>query len=385
MIVKVVKDPRFFERQQQVIFPKAEVKLITFEFETVGNDELGKQRAKDLHDQFLANIQDLHGGAIVTFVTQPGEQIENYRVKAEEVAKQQNAQMVLWGRVLADRNGTALINARLMLIEMPPGISAEYVEAPSLGSRGEPVEVRGVIDAPIMQRRIDFRTFENDVTPLAVFLSGLARYYKGAAREGDEARRWLTSSIDHFTSYVGRVTEKMDAAALSQAQLYLARAYVRLAVAEPSRAMERLELARKHAAEASRLNPYDAAVPPVRAVIAMRQRADLQSVRGYLATAARLAPGDSNARVNLAVLESADGKVTEALRQLEDANFLSQSLKQQPLPAVEKLQRALKVYEQAAPSTLPDLSRVAPPSRDIERFSEALRRRPHASGDARDR
>lgn len=71
-IIVEVTDPRYFTQQQQVIFDKAEVKLVTFEVEEIGNDERGKQIAKELHNKFLANISDLHGGAIITYVTPPG-------------------------------------------------------------------------------------------------------------------------------------------------------------------------------------------------------------------------------------------------------------------------------------------------------------------------
>ena len=331
----IIDDPRYLQQQQAVIFPKAEVKLVAFEFEAVGNDERGKQRAKELHDRFLAKIHDLHGGAIITFVTPPGQRIENYRVTAAEVAKQQKAQMVLWGRILADRGGASLINARLTLVEPPPGISANY----SAGA------VRGVIDAPVTQWRVDFSTLENDVTPIAYFLSGLARYYKAAVREGTQATRWLNSSIEDFKAYVTRVPEKTDAATLSQAHLYLARAHVRLAVAEPSRAAQRLDQARDHADQAARLNPYDASVPTVQAVIATQRRADPRVIRNFLARAVTLAPTDSNLRLNLAVVDSAQGNMKDAIRQLDNASLIYKAQDKQVSPEVQTLRKQLEPYQ----------------------------------------
>lgn len=357
MVVEV-RDPRFFEQQQAVIFPKAEVKLVTFEFEAVGDDQRGKQRAKELHNQFLAKIHDLHGGAIITFVTPPGQKIENYRVQAERVAKEQRAQMVLWGRIMVDRAGTPLINARLMLVEPPPGISADYNKLAELDPHSFPVGVRGVIDAPVTQWRVDFNTVENDVTPLALYLSGLARYYKGAVRGGGEAARWLNGSIADFKAYVAALPEGADRGALSQAHLYLARAYVRLADAEPARAAGHLNAARQQAGLAARLNPYDAAVPTAQAVIAARQGAPLTELRSKLAQAVSMAPADGNARVNLAVLDGAQGKVGEALRQLDNASFVQQAQQKAVPPAVDNLRQQLAPYaDRAAPSSSASPSR----------------------------
>lgn len=343
-----VKDPRYFQQQQKVIFPGAEVKLVTFEFEAAGADERGKQRAKELHDQFLAKIHDLHGGAIITFVTPPGQRIENYRVVAQDVAKQQEAQMVLWGRVLVDRSGKSLISARLELIQAPPGISAEY-RREVLGRGGAPVGVTGIIDAPVTERRMDFRTLENDVTPLAYFLSGLARYYKGAKREGAESVRWLKGSIDDFKRYVARVPEKMDDAALSQAHLYLARGHVRLATAEPARAAQWLAAAREHAEQAARLNPYDGSVATAQAVIAARLRRAPDEIGQHLRRAVALAPTDTNARLNLAVLDSAQGDVKAATRQLDSASTIYKAQEKEISPAVQDLRRQIDTYQRARP------------------------------------
>lgn len=89
-----------------------------------------------------------------------------------------------------------------MLVELPPGISAEYSGADRNRSPQRPVDVKSVVDAPVMQSRINFGSGENDVTAIAHFLSGLARYYKGAVRSAPEARRWLNRSIANFKEYV---------------------------------------------------------------------------------------------------------------------------------------------------------------------------------------
>lgn len=340
MIVEVT-DPRYFTQQQRVIFDKAEVKLVTFEFEAMGNDERGKQIAKELHDKFLANISDLHGGAIITYVTPPGRRIENYRVAAEEVGRQQRAQMVLWGRVLADQPRSPLISARLMLVELPPGISAEYSGADRNRSPQRPMEVKSVVDSPVMQSRINFGSVENDVTAIARFLSGLARYYKGAVRSGPEARRWLNRSIADFKEYVEMAAASRDAAALSQAHLYLARAYVRLSSTDEATASRNLTLAQNHAEQAARLNPYDGSIATAQAVIAVKQRGDPFVIEKYLEHAARLSPTDSNARMNLAAIQSADGKVEEAVRQLDHAGAILKAQGKPVSPALKQYQQDL--------------------------------------------
>jgi tetratricopeptide (TPR) repeat protein len=319
-IIVEMRDPRYFERQHQIIFPQAEVKLVTFEFEASAGDERGKRRAKELHNEFLKKINDLQGGAIITYVTPPGQKIENYRVTAPDVARQQKAQMVLWGRVLADKTGPSLISARLMLVQAPPGISAEYQ-----GSRNVPMKVTGLVEAPVTQLRIDFSTLEDDVTPLAYFLSGLARYYKAAVRDDTTATRWLNSSVADFHAYLQRVDSKTDASAVAQARLYLARAFVRLAAVDAARSRQWLGRAAAEADQSARLNPYDASVPTAQAVIAVRQGASLAEVRAHLIKATTLAPTDGRARVNLGVLEAAQGQLDAARRQLDNAGLVDQS------------------------------------------------------------
>src|SRR5216684_3869662 len=317
-IIKV-SDPRYFQKQQPVIFPDAEVKLVMLEFEAVAGDERGKEQARQLHDAFLQRIRNLSGGAVVTYVSGTGQSMAKYRVEAEDVAKRQRAKMALWGRVVADSQGRSRLAARLALVEPPPGIEARYRVISPASERGVPTEVQGVINAPIAQTRIDFAPIEGDVTVLATFLSGLARYYKGAVREGPEAARWLTESVNDFREYIARVPESADGAALAQANLYVARALVRRADASPPGAVTDLAAAEEHAAVAARLNPYDASVPPVLAVIAQRRNAGSDTVRARLVNAVRLAPADSTARLNLAVIDVSLGRRDAALQTIEQA------------------------------------------------------------------
>src|SRR5262249_27778711 len=336
-----VTDPRYFERQHPVMFPLAQVKLVVFEFVSVNGDESGKRRATELHAQFLARIRDIGGAAIITLVTPPGRQIQDYRVEAEKFGKEQKAQMGLWGRILVDDSGKSLINARLALIDAPPGISATYSRTARLGPSPVPVDVSGIIDGPVTQSRVDFSTLASDVSPLVNFLSGLALYYKGAAPTAQEAAKWLKMSIADFEQYIRQIPETSDATALATAQLYLARAYVRLADAEPGQRDPRLSMAEMHANQAGRLNPYDPEVPTTQAIIAARRVANPEVIRERLVRAVTLAPGDSNARINLAVLESAHGQTDAALHQLDNASFVHKAQTQQELPPARELREQL--------------------------------------------
>jgi hypothetical protein len=312
-----ISDPRHFERQQEVIFPNAEVKLVTFEFEAGPGDERGKLRARELHNTFLAKIHDLQGGAIITYVTAPGQRIGNYRIAAVEVARQQKAQMALWGRVLVDKSEGTLISTRLELIEAPAGISGEYkviVPYTRIAS--------GVVDAPVNQLRVDFNVMIDDLTPIAYFLSGLARYYKAAVREEGDARRWLRSSIGDFDEYVRRVSERTDAGALAQAHLYLARAYVRLSAVDRANSREWLRRAAQEGQDAARLNPFDASVPMAQAVVSARQGAPLAEVTAHLIKATTLAPADAGARINLAMVYAVEGQWDRASCHLESAEVI---------------------------------------------------------------
>jgi tetratricopeptide (TPR) repeat protein len=343
-----VTDPRYFESEHRVIFPHAEVKLVTFEFTSVQQDERGKQRAKELHDQFLAKIHDLQGGAIITYVTPPGQRIENYRVHAEQVAKAQNAQMALWGNIFVDTDGTSYINARLVLIEPPPGISSELEGFSSNSSVRRPLGIRGLIEAPVMETRIDFNAYENDVRPLVQFLSGLARYYKGAVRERENAKRWLNGAIDDLSEYIEQVPERVDRSSLAQAHLYLSRCYFRLARVASSGSRRFLEAARQQAADAARLNPYAASIPATQAVISAYSRESQEKTDAYLRQSIRLAPTNSNIRMNSAVFDAVHGRLDHSIRQLDDAVKIQKLLKQEPSQAPQALRKELGEFQRPA-------------------------------------
>jgi hypothetical protein len=318
MLVKVA-DPRYFQTPQPVIFPNAEIKLVILEFDAVAGSSSGKQRARELHDAYLARIQDIPGGAVVTFVTTEGQRISNLRVEATEVAKRQGAGLALWGRVFVDRQGRSRTAARLTIVAPPPGIEARYLGA----------DVQGVIAAPIAPASIDFAPVEGDLSVLVPFVSGLARYYKGSTRQGTEAAKWLSQCISELEEYVRRVPESADAAALAQAHLYLARALVRLAAAAPAQRTAHLQAAAEHAAAAARLNPYDPGIPPVQAVIAQLDAAPRPVVRARLAESVRLAPSDSTARLNLAVFDASLGQSGAALKSIEQAKNVQRILGRQ--------------------------------------------------------
>ena len=323
MIVEV-RDPRQIQQQQEVIFPHAEVKIVAFEFESVDNVDRGRQQAKALHDQFLARIQDVEGAAIVTFVARPGDTVQGWRVTVEQTARQQKAQIAVWGRVYVDPKGVVLTNVRATLIEPPPGISAEYAATSQLPS-GAPVSTRGVIDAPVTQARLDFTTVEGDVSPQATFLSGLVRYYKGSVRDGSVATRWLSSSVRDFETYLKSVNPKSDPSAAAQAHLYIARAQVRLAAADRTGGAGWLQQARTHADQAALLNAYSAEAPTAQAVIAAKLDAPVKVMSEYLSKAIAAAPVDSTARVNAAVLNSARGNFVDATKQLQNASVMYQA------------------------------------------------------------
>jgi len=314
-----VTDPRYFQTAHPVVFPGAEIKLVQVQFEGVPGDSNGKQITKQLHDAYLAQIQGLAGGAIVTYVIPDGQQVSSFRVEAEKVATQQIASMALWGRVVTDKSGETLVAARLSLVRTPPGVEARYQVMPSVGHGRAPAEVQGVIAAPVTQARIDFAPIRGDVMALVPFLSGLAYYYKGASREGADALPWLRQSANRLGSYVAQVPEAVDAAAVSQAHLFLARVFLRLARASPATASANLQEAGRHAADAARLNPYDASVPPVRAVVAQLAGGPGPVVRQFLADAVRLAPSDTTAQLNLAMVEAAMGHNDTALKTLNHA------------------------------------------------------------------
>ena len=337
----IQEDPLYFSpNPPKVIFPGADVKLVTFEFEAIGNDDRGKRVAKELHDQFLKEIHDLQGGAIITFVAPPGKRLANYRIEAVEVAKGQAAQMVLWGRIALDQAGTPLINARLELIQPPSGISASYGKMVMLKS-GAPIPVEGRLVDYISQVRINFHTLERDVTSLANFLSGLSRYYKGMKKPGVGAKRWLESSAKDFDEYIKAVPEEADRVALGIAHTYLARAYFGLSEVDSVRSVNLLDQAKNHAERAAKLSPYDPDIPAVQAVIAAKQNAKPQELREYIVKAATLAPGDSNVRINLALVESASGNFDQAIQQLDTARFLNKAQAKDTAPDIRRLRSQL--------------------------------------------
>lgn len=337
----LVEDSLYFSpNPPRVIFPGADVKLVTFEFEAIGNDDRGKKVAKELHDQFLKEIHDLQGGAIITFVAPPGKRIENYRIEAVEVAKGQQAQMVLWGRIALDQAGTPLINARLELIQPPPGISAYYNKVVTLKS-GASIPVEGRLVDYIGQLRINFHTLGRDVTSLANFLSGLSRYYKGMKKSGADAKRWLESSAKDFDEYIKAVSEEADRVALGIAHTYLARVYFGLSEVDSGRSVNLLDQAKNHADRAAKLSPYDSDIPTVQAVIAAKQNAKPQELREYIVKAATLAPGDSNVRINLALVESASANFDQAIQQLDTARFVNKAQAKDPAPDIGQLREKL--------------------------------------------
>jgi len=127
----------------------------------------------------------------------------------------------------------------------------------------------------------------------------------------------------------------MSAAALAQANLYVARALVRRADASPPTAVADLAAAEEHAAVAARLNPYDASAPTVLAVVAQRRNAGSDTVRARLVNAVRLAPTDTTARLNLAVLDVSLGRKDAALQTIEEAKRV-QRVQRRPEPVEQQ-------------------------------------------------
>ena len=336
-----VDDPLYFSaKPPKVLFEGAEVKLVTFEFSAVGGDERGRQVAKELHDQFLAKIHDLHGGAIITFIAPTGKKIDNYRIEAVEIAKSQKAQMALWGRIAVDKSGAPLINARLEMIQPPAGISARYNKRVQL-AHGPSVPVDGRITDEIGQTRINFSTLHSDLSVMAYFLSGLSRYYKGAKRSGSEAKPWLKSAAADFDHYIEAGLQKSDPAAVAIAHTYVARAYSKLADVDPPSKIQNQELARTHADKAAELNPYDPDIPTVQAVIAAQQNIDLAEIRKYLVKAVTLSPGNTTDRLNLALVESAAAQFGNAIKQVDDAVFVNKAQSREPIQGVGSLREQL--------------------------------------------
>lgn len=348
-LIVEVQDPRYFAQKHEVIFPASEIKLVTTQFESSENDEHARSWTKKLHDRTLAGIHDLHGGAIVTYVLPEGENILNYREESEKIAKEQNAQMVLWGRVLQDKKGTAYIKARLNLITPPPGIDTEYKANPNVyttqhGGATVPMFVKGVVNAPVTQRYIEFKSYENDITPVAYFLSGLMRYYKGAVRKGTPSIRWLESSIDDFSQFIELTSTNVDNATLAQAQLYTARAYLRLALTDQGDTIKKqnLKQASKYIENAARYNPYDPDIPMTMAVIETLNEKEPAVIHNLITRAVKLAPVNSDAWINLAIMNTAQGRISIAKNNLDTAELILSKTQAQPSDLILKLRKQLE-------------------------------------------
>jgi tetratricopeptide (TPR) repeat protein len=337
-----IADPLYFERPHEVIFPWADAKLVSFEFEAATGVKGGKQKAKELHDLFLAKIQGLPGGAVLTYLTPEGKRIENYRITARKAAEQQKAQMSLWGRIFPDESGDSLINVRLELVEPPNGIQADFESRIPLQQHMEQ-PIRGLIRDEITQTRIDFLTVEeNNISALSEFLSGLAFYYKGAKHESTHSKRLLHVSIDHLQKYIEATRNRVDFSAASAANLYIARAWYHLSQLETAQRSNYLRKAATGAEKAIRLNPYEADPYTVQAVIMSAQNRDVREIEGSLEKAASLAPGSPVASYNLALVKSGSGQFKEAIRKLEQVEFLQTRENQPVYSELPELQQKLR-------------------------------------------
>lgn len=337
-----IADPLYFERSHEVIFPWADAKLVSFEFESVAGIEGGKKRAKELHDLFLGKIQGLPGGAVLTFLTPEGQRIENYRITAREAAKQQKAQMSLWGRMYPDESGISLINVRLELIEPPNGTQVPFEARVGL-PRGMEQPISGYIKDEVTQTRIDFLTVEEtNVGALAEFLSGLAFYYKGAKNDDARSKRLLLTSIDHLGKYIEQTLDRVDYSAASAAHLYIARAYYHLARQDSAGRNSHLVKAEQYATEAVELNPYEADPYTVLAVIQSARGRSASEIEGLLTKSVSLAPGSATASYNLALVKSGAGHLKDAIQRLEQVEYLQTQDKQLIYKDVRKLQDTLR-------------------------------------------
>jgi hypothetical protein len=337
-----VRDPRAAERP---VLPAADVKVVIFELTSVRGDERGKERARELHRQLLARIGDLAGGAVVTYVTPAGARLESLKVDLEKVAREQNAQLALSGRVLIDPSGTPLINARLTLITPPRGIEAAYDRKVQMAAGVPPLVTHGMIKGPVRDRVLAFDTLETEVAPLATFVSALARYYKAdrvTARR--EVIRWLTSARTEFDRFL--TTQHGDDARAADALLFAARASVRLADADPVHQTAHLADAAGRLERAAKLDSFDPEVPTAAAIVAARRGAQGQEVRSHLVRAATLAPADADARLNLAIVESAQGNIQDAVRQADNARFVHQAQQRAEYPPAQPVKEQLEHYQQ---------------------------------------
>ena len=341
-----IADPLYFERQHDVIFPWADAKLVTFEFESVTNIQNGKQRAKELHDQFLRKIQGLPGGAILTFLTPEGERIENYRFTARQAAKQQKAQMSLWGRIFPDESGASLINVRLELVEPPNGIHAPF-ESQIKMPEGQRQPILGFISDEISQTRIDFLTVkESNVGAVADFLSGLAFYYKGAKNDNDRSKRLLRTAIEQLGKYIEKTSDQIDYSAASAAHVYIARAYYHLSRLESATRQSHLLDAEQHGVLAIELNPYESDPYTVLAIIRITRTQNADGIAALLAKAVALTPGSLTSSYNLALVNSGIGQLQDAIQQLEQVEYLQQQEQQSTYKDLNSLQDKLRTIKQ---------------------------------------
>lgn len=346
MQIEIV-DPLYFERSHEVIFPWADAKLVSFEFESVAGIEGGKKRAKELHDLFLGKIQGLPGGAVLTFLTPEGQSIENYRITAREAARQQKAQMSLWGRMYPDESGVALINVRLELVEPPNGIQVPFEGRVDL-ARGKEQPIRGFIKDEVTQTRIDFLTVEEtNVGALAEFLSGLAFYYKGAKNDSSRPKRLLLTSVEHLEKYIEQTRDRVDYSAASTANLYIARAYYHLSRQDSAGRNSYLVKAEHYAAEAIELNPYEADPYTAMAVIQSARGKSAEEIEGLLVKAVSHAPGSTTASYNLALVKSGAGHLEDAIQRLEQVQYLQMQEEQLIYKDVGELQNTLRTIHQA--------------------------------------
>ena len=328
MQIEIV-DPLFFERQHDVIFPWADAKLVTFEFESVAGIPGGKQSAKELHDLFLSKIQGLPGGAILTYLTPEGQRIENYRFTARKAAQQQQAQMSLWGRMFPDKSGASLINVRLELIAPPKGIQAGLKSQIMMQGGEQPIH--GFISDEVSQTRIDFQTVEeSNIGALADFLSGLAFYYKGAKNDSDRTKQLLRTAIERLGQYIDKTQQRVDYSAASAANVYIARAYYHLSRLESSDRQRHLANAEQHGRLAVKLNPYESDPYTALAVIRTARSQNDPSIVELLTKAVAHAPGSLTSNSNLALVKSVTGQLDGAIHRLEQVEYLQQQ-EQKPI------------------------------------------------------
>jgi Flp pilus assembly protein TadD len=162
-------------------------------------------------------------------------------------------------------------------------------------------------------------------------------------RTGREAVRWLNESAQELERYAASGAQSR--ATVADALLYLARAHVHLADAEPGRAPHHLARATTFADRAAALDPHDPEIPIAQAIIALRRDRPLSEARALLATAARLSPAEDGLRLDLAALDSAEGAIDRALLQLDRAEFVHQATTAKKLQAARPMRETLINYK----------------------------------------